>query len=536
VSAKSSLRTIAMLTAAAVAVAGCASEGAKSGTRTSHNYNDMYFPPMGGQQAAKPAPAAVKVAAPAPAPAPAKTGCGGVLFYPTGMESTSALKVEKSIPCEIVSGQCVDYWIKVSNLTGMTLDNVQVTDTISSNFNVKSSDPAGTTNAGVMVWNLGSMAAHSTKTIKINGCATGDSGNINACGNVSYSSSVCAESRIVKPALKLAKSEPAEVSMCDVIPVKLVVTNNGTGPASNVKVKDMLPEGWTADGKTGTLEFDAGTLAPGASKDFAFNAKPSKTGSFTNKSMAMADGGLSADASASTVVKQAKLEIAETCDGKVVLGRDYGYQITVTNTGDTDCAGTTLEATIPSGTSFVSATDGGTAGASGVTWNIGSLAPKASKKVGYTVKPGAAGNFKNTATVKCACATPASTTCSTDAIGIPAMLLDGVDDPDPVPVGGTTTYTLKVTNQGFEKLTNVTLVLTLDDPKVMTYVSNDSNGTQNGVTVSFPAIPVLGVKESKTYKLVVKAAGEGQVQVKAEAKSNEITRTLIKTETTNFYK
>ena len=40
----------------------------------------------------------------------------------------------------------------------------------------------------------------------------------------------------------------------------------------------------------------------------------------------------------------------------------------------------------------------------------------------------------------------------------------------------------------------------------------------------------------QTYTIVIRAKAAGQVQFRADAKSNEITRPLVKIETTNFYR
>jgi hypothetical protein len=72
----------------------------------------------------------------------------------------------------------------------------------------------------------------------------------------------------------------------------------------------------------------------------------------------------------------------------------------------------------------------------------------------------------------------------------------------------------------------------------MQFVSTSgfSTGANQGKTITFPPIAKLDPKQSATYKVVIKAMKEGQVQLRAEASSDEITRSLIKVETTNFYK
>ena len=119
------------------------------------------------------------------------------------------------------------------------------------------------------------------------------------------------------------------------------------------------------------------------------------------------------------------------------------------------------------------------------------------------------------------------------------VLLTGGDEPDPVQIGGTTTYTLVVTNQGNITLTNVKLNCSMEDGESMAFVSAEGNptkATNSGKAVTFAPLATLAPKASATYKIVVRAVKEGQVSFRSEASSDQITRALIKTETTNFYK
>ena len=60
--------------------------------------------------------------------------------------------------------------------------------------------------------------------------------------------------------------------------------------------------------------------------------------------------------------------------------------------------------------------------------------------------------------------------------------------------------------------------------------------TVTGKTISFPAIAVLAPGAKQTYTITIRAKAAGQVQFRGDAKSNEITRPLVKIETTNFYR
>ncbi len=481
----------------------------------------------------KPAEAAPKAAAPAPS-----AGNSARQYFPTGRADSSAIAVEKIAPAEVSVGQAFDYTLKVTNMASSAVENVVVADTMDSGFKMTGSNPKGTVDGKHYTFGLGTMSPGEVKNITISGTAAG-SGILTNCATVSYTLPLCVATRIVQPALAISKSiTPESILGCDPITMNLEVKNSGTGPATNIKIVDNLPAGlMTMDGKS-VFETTIAKLGAGESSKLPPIAlKAAKTGKYDNKASASADGNLKAESqTVTTVVRQPVLAIScKTSADTIVLGRDATFTFEVKNTGDAACADAVVSANVPAGATFVSADNMGAAAGNAVSWKLGAVGPGQTRTVSMTIKPTSLASV--TANVACRCAAPASTTCQINVKGIPAMLLNGFDDPDPVAIGGTTTYTLTITNQSkTEKLTNAQLTCTLDDAKLMQFVSADNGGTANGLVVSFPAIPVLNANESRTYKIVVKAVGEGQVQVKAEAKSNEITRTLIKTETTNFYK
>ncbi|NDJ15329.1 MAG: hypothetical protein EBY17_29800, partial [Acidobacteriia bacterium] len=72
-------------------------------------------------------------AAAAAAPVLPKTG-GVSAYFPSGKAEGSGLLLEKMAPSEVLAGQPYQFSYKVSNLTDTALENVQVTDRVSSNF------------------------------------------------------------------------------------------------------------------------------------------------------------------------------------------------------------------------------------------------------------------------------------------------------------------------------------------------------------------------------------------------------------------
>lgn len=531
--------TAAALLGSAFAGAGC--ESGKSAVTSNREVMRSYYGvwPDGGtgrpvvrQAAPAPAPAPTPAPAPRPAPAPAPAVAGDALYLPTGERSTSALSIQCQMPREVLANQNFTYDLIVTNLTRNTLINVNVTYTLDG-ARIVSSDPAASGNS----FPLGDLAAGAARTIKITAVASGV-GSVRGCSSATWSQALCCGTNVVNPALALVKSvTPADITQCDTVTYTLKVTNSGTGNASNVKITDTLPQGvTTADGRN-AVTFDAGNLAAGQSRDFTFQAKAGRTGSFTNNAQATADNGLTAKSNdVAITVRKPVLAITKTCPAKMFIGRQVAYEITVTNTGDGVAAGTVVEDALPAGGSFVSASDGGTVQGGKVVWNVGNLAPTTAKKLSLVLNPGPIASLTNVATARAACADPVTAQCVTAIEGIPAMLLNGSDDPDPIQIGSNVTYTLTITNQGSAPLTNSRLTCTFEDKMEFVSAAGATAGTNQGKTITFAPIPTLAPGARATYTVVIKAAGEGQVQLKAEASSDQITRPLIKTETTNFYR
>lgn len=485
-------------------------------------------------------------AKPAPAPkAKVVAGCPAVRIegdqatvsrsFPTGNASSSVVYLESTAPVEVAVGEAFMYTIKATNLTDCPLDDVVVWDKLPEQFELKGSDPKANLLPGnVAEWQLGAMGPNETKTITAQ-LASKAAGQMTHCAKVKWDTSMCRSITVVAPKLQLAKTLPASVLVCDDIPVKLVVSNTGTGSIRGVTVTDTLPAGLTTpDGKS-SVTFDAGVLAAGQAKEFAFVAKAAKPGQYTNAAQAKSEGGMTADATAAVVVKQPVLTIAKTATETQFAGRNIDYAITVTNTGDTDAANVVLTDAVPAGTTFVSATDGGQLVGSTVTWNMAKLAPNGSAKVGMTVRADAMGKITNSATATAVCAAPVTATAATEVKGVPAILLEVVDVADPIEVGGQETYTITVTNQGTIPDTGIKIVATLEDSQAFVSCGGATAGKAEGQVVTFEPLASLAAKARAEWKVTVKALKAGDVRFKVVMTSEFLKRTVEETEATQQY-
>jgi uncharacterized repeat protein (TIGR01451 family) len=533
-----------------LAAAGCSSGGGGPGAVKYQPYDTR---PTGSGQAApaptpepaRPAPRSEPKAEPAkPAPR-ASSGCGAAyrpgvgadmnvsaLAFPTGDVGSSGVLIHQIVPRQVRANQPYQYEIHVTNLIDGSLQNVVVNNSSFSNLSVQASSPQGKSDgAGGVRWELGNLGPCETKVIKVTGVA-GAIGASSSCLTASFANALCASTEVVQPALAISKTiTPQAILNCDPITMNLEVKNTGSGVASNVHIKDTLPAGLeTTDGKT-AIDIAVGDLATGASKPYAIQLRAKSKGKFDNFAEATADGGLTAKSqTVSTVVTQPVLTIECKPTGDVFVGRDASFTLTVKNTGDAACDGTTVTATT-NGT-VTRADNNGAVNASGVTWNLGSVPAGQSKTLTLSVKTTGIGQVNVNASAQCKCAPAVQTACSSKTFGLPDIGTQVTDDDGVVGIGENHTYRVEVENQGQVNLTNVKMVVTL--PEGMSFVSSADGKAVAGnkVEFNFGTLAPGSGKNAKSF--VVKSSKAGELLVIGETTCTELKTPVRDDELTNF--
>lgn len=448
------------------------------------------------------------------------------------------IAITKDAPAKASVGQKFQYSIVVSNPSDVAATNVVLTDQLPDGIKYVSSTPQAKVDGQALAWSLGTLGAKGSKPVSVTVQATRTGRFINPAqvrADSGLSARDDAVTVVTQPNLALKKTAPAEVLICETISYVITVTNTGDAPATNVKLRDELPAGLTWKGKYKVVTSNFGTLAPGQSKKVKYDVLASKTGTFVNKGVVTGDGGLKAEATAKTVVRQPVLVITKTGPAKRYVNRTLSYQITVTNKGDGVARNTVLVDTIPSGTTFVSATGDGKLSAGKVTWKLGNLAPNASKKVTLTLKATVKGTVRNTATVKAKCV-EATATAKTTVVGIPAILLECVDVVDPIEIGTKTTYVITVTNQGTANGTNIVIVCTLPKEQKLVSATGPTKEKVDGQKITFTPLKSLAPKKAGVYRIVVKGTAAGDVRFKVSLTSDQMTSPVEETESTHIYK
>ena len=282
--------------------------------------------------------------------------------------------------------------------------------------------------------------------------------------------------------LSLTKTDsPDPVGVGEDLTYTLTLTNDGPSNAQNVVVTDTLPAGVTFVSATPsvgscsrsgvTLTCTLGTVSAGATPSISVVVRPDagSEGTITNSATVSSttsdpDSGDRSPSVDTTVQPRADVSISKT-DGPdpVVAGDQVTYTLAIANAGPSTATGVTVTDPIPAGTTFVSATGGGSHSAGTVTWNLGSLASGASTNVQLVVAvdSGRVADLSNTATVATSTTDPVpgnnDSTQTTTVDGEADLSITKSDTPDPVAAGGALTYTLSVANAGPSDARNVSV-------------------------------------------------------------------------------
>jgi uncharacterized repeat protein (TIGR01451 family) len=437
--------------------------------------------------------------------------------------------VRVRVPAEAVPGEELTYRILVENLSRAPAHHVAVKNPLPAHARFVRADPEPTDMSPTLLWQLGTLAPGARKEIKLVVVPTGD-GDVRSCARVQFEHGECVVTRVNRPGLDLRKSAPREAPLYDPITFRLEVRNTGRARARGVKVTDTLPEGLEfLNSKPATrgenpLTWDLGELAPGASRVIEYTAVGKKTGSYTNRALVEAGGGLRREARATVRVGESKLAVSMSGPATRWVGRPATYLITVRNTGTMSATNVQVSDELPADIAFVRASGGGRLGTArpgeggaDVRWALGTLAPGAKRTVELVVRARRAGTFRNVANVTADRGLSEQARAETK-FEPPAGLGVEVDKGgDPVEVGREVTYTVRLLNGGKAAQTKVGLTLTLPEGMKVVAQKGPTAGREEGRKVTFEPLERLAPGAESTYTVRVRAerAGEGKLVVEA---------------------
>ncbi len=470
---------------------------------------------------------------PAPAQAPKLTSSAEGGAKPPLKEAIAEdrtwglIRLTETMPAEATLGG--EFAVDLSLTAQGSAANVVLRDIIPTNAIYVRSEPPAKVEGVQLVWELGNLDAGQILRARIWFKAEQE-GTIVNCATVTANPRVCATTVVGKPILAIDKSGPETAVLGADVTYDIVVKNTGTGTVRNVVVTDPVPTGLShASGKS-ELTFAVGDLAPGQSKTLAATFKAIQRGQVCNTATASSSNAGKVSKNACTVILAPSLKVENSGTKEQILGRNADYEIVVSNLGDTTLRDLVVSDLAATESSIVAAPGAALTG-NKATWKIAELKPGAKHSVTIKLTSKVAGTHCNTVTVSGGGLRDEAKICTLWK-GMAAVMLEVVDDPDPIQVGESTSYTIRVLNQGSADIHNLKVTARFGD-QVTPF--NTAQGRITGKLVEFPAVASLAAKHSQTYKISVKGSSVGDSRNKITLTCEELRSPVEEEESTTVY-
>jgi uncharacterized repeat protein (TIGR01451 family) len=485
-------------------------------------------------------PLASRPAAPANRPAAAPAGN---LATPARRPSSSAATQSNHVSLEIVApanaswGTPVDYELIVRNQGSNAVENVRVEAELPRGMEFIAADPNADVESETATWTFDRLEAGRERAIKMQLKPVRE-GTLECHAMVTCMAISAVQTTVTRPQLEIAMTGPKEVVLGQPARFVLTISNPGTGAATNVVLRDLVPDGFEHPAGD-EIEYEVGTLKPGDTRDVNLELIARAGGQHTNHAQVTADGGLKHSAEATIHVLKPELVLKKSGKKRRFLEQPITYAIEVSNPGDAKATRVTVQDEIPQGVVLVSAEDGGRVSTDkrSVRWTFDELPAGEARTVSVTVKPTQTGEIISQTTAAADGGLTATTESSTLVEGVTTLQLEVVDINDPIEVGGETTYEVRVVNRGTQAATNVVLQAVAPKGLKPTKAKSTANLKYEiaGQEVVFEPIPRLAARADASYLITVRAERAGSLKFAVSVFCDELDSSVSKEETTRVY-
>ena len=449
---------------------------------------------------------------------------------------TPTVVVEKVAPGEIQVGKPALFEIFVRNTGSTPAHDVSIHDVLPQGVQLVNTTPqAARGNQGELVWTLGTLNPGDEAAVQVEVMPTAE-GEIGSVATVRFAAAASVRTLCTKPQLVVEVQAPKTALAGDDVPLRIRISNPGTGVATGVLITNVVPAGLEHDGG-GELEYEVGDLQPGDARDLDLSLRAVRPGQVVNLLKAVGDGNLATDVKTAIEITAPALALEVDGPKRRYLDRQATYTVSVSNPGTATAQAVELATYLPKGLQFVEADNHGEydAATHSVRWLLEELPARERGSVTLTalpIEPGQQMLRVETTAERGVSARKEEAVLVEAAASIVFQVVDSVD---PIEVGGETTYEIVVANQGSKEATNVTLAVQL--PEVMKPIEAEGPSrfqiTQREVL--FQPLPQLAPKSEAVFRVRVQCLAAGDHRCHVQMASDDMKNPVTKEEGTRVY-
>ena len=446
------------------------------------------------------------------------------------------LTIQKFAEAEIQVGSPATFRTTVRNSGSIDADDVEICDQIPKGTRLIETSPrAARGPRGELVWTLGTLkpGGETSVEMKVMPMAEGEIGSV---ATVRFNAAASVKTVATKPELVVETSAPRQVLIGEELSLTITVSNPGSGVATGVVLEEHIPAG-LQHAAGGDLEYEVGDLPPGESRKLELTLTASRPGPVVNVLTAHGNGNLQAEDRLNIEVVAPKLDVALAGPKRRYLEREAKYKLSVYNPGTAPAELVELVAYLPGGLKFVSANNAGHYDEANraVYWRLEELPNDETGTVELTTMPIEAGQhtirLRGTADKGLTAEREQNVTVE----GIAAIMFEVVDVTDPIEVGGETTYQIRVLNQGTKAASNVRLAVQLPPELQAVSAEGPTRHAIDGSRVFFEGLAKLAPKADTTYQVRVQGVRPGDLRVRFQLQTDDMTTPVSKEESTRVY-
>lgn len=353
---------------------------------------------------------------------------------------------------------------------------------------------------------------------------------------VRFSSMASSEFEVLEPMLKVALEGPQQVMIGEPATQMITISNPGTGLVRNVQIEAAIPEGLEHP-RGERLAMDIGNLSPGETRRVRLSLVAIGGGTHPISVKAAGDSDLTRIVSSKIHVVAPSLAVAIDGPGLRYLGRTAKFDINIKNDGTVSSDNVRAKYKIPEGYGFVRAEQGGKydPATKTVNWFIGGLEPQETRQVAVVLTSKQLGSFSHQAVAVSEHGAQSVSQFDSRVEGSASLVLDIADGNDPVEIGATTSYTIRISNEGSKAAQNVGVSCELPAAVKLVSASGPTDYIAENGLIVFKSLPQVDPNQTAVYEIKVQGTSEGNHRVRARLASDSIREPLIFEELTRFY-
>ena len=440
------------------------------------------------------------------------------------------LTIEKVAQHQAVIDQPLIYTIIVRNTGNVVAHNVVVEDRIPKGTELMGTSPRAELVGKRLIWNELVLKPNEEKKISIK-VIPKQEGPIGSVARLYFATEVSAEIQVATPQLEFTLKAPQEVRPGQTIDLVFHLKNIGTVDASNITVRDLIPENFKHEEGT-DIECAIGKLSPNEVREIVLPITAMTTGAGINRAVLTADSGIKKELDQTINVVGEVLVLTRSGQSRVYVSRPTTFTSTIRNEGNLRVANVRVAEVVPAGMEFETASEGGRYDARqrAVYWTLGPLGPGDDRAVSVKYVPKETGTHVGKITATGASGSTASVDSTVEVVGRPELQMESLSTTGVVTVGDRISSKMQLKNSGTASARNVRLSLRLP-PELRLVEVRGRKFQQQDDRVIFETIEELPPRGNVAFELMLEPIQEAEAKIQLEIAAEHLSKPHRRDET-----